>query len=465
MASAGLGVRFSASPFTRSSMGGEVNDFVAQQAVLAAEAEVMRYGFPGSAAVSGPGPGHSARGLTSGMGMLSTIEDEGQGEGDELGKVGVGTGEGGAGGAAAEDEDEVEKYLKLGSEHATSPGIRIPGRGSGEGFYAFGANGAGNVPTAGYTQPTLSTPFHPSSLPTHGFYGFPPSSGLAHPHGSGAGLQGWGYGAQAAYGSFGQSQAALALNQTNLTTSHSHPHLNALNTLSLSPHTHAPSVPHSAQSHGHPQSLSVLPHLHTAGGHQSQNQNQSQSLTSPHPRIPHSPLSPHSPHTHTPLSPHARAHPLTPPTALTPPNATGAGTSSGGLGASPTHAHGLSPVNSLVSGTGTAGGPHELAPNSHGLASNPHALFSNPHASLASSPHALAGRIHNAPASAFQFPRRVRKTSFDHTVSKEGIGAMGALGGRHQVNGRPVWVEGGRGSTLVSVLFCFSEYFYYFSLR
>lgn len=35
----------------------------------------------------------------------------------------------------------------------------------------------------------------------------------------------------------------------------------------------------------------------------------------------------------------------------------------------------------------------------------------------------------------YQFPRRVRKTSFDHTVSKEGIGRGG---GRHQVNGRPI---------------------------
>lgn len=36
---------------------------------------------------------------------------------------------------------------------------------------------------------------------------------------------------------------------------------------------------------------------------------------------------------------------------------------------------------------------------------------------------------------AFQFPRRVRKTSFDHTVSKDEIGRGG---GRHQVNGRPL---------------------------
>ncbi|KAJ7045503.1 hypothetical protein C8F04DRAFT_1025242 [Mycena alexandri] len=34
------------------------------------------------------------------------------------------------------------------------------------------------------------------------------------------------------------------------------------------------------------------------------------------------------------------------------------------------------------------------------------------------------------------FPRHVRKTSFDHTVSKDGIFA--AIGGRHQVNGKPL---------------------------
>lgn len=34
------------------------------------------------------------------------------------------------------------------------------------------------------------------------------------------------------------------------------------------------------------------------------------------------------------------------------------------------------------------------------------------------------------------FPKHVRKTSFDHTVSRSGI--MGDAGGRHQVNGRPI---------------------------
>ena len=34
------------------------------------------------------------------------------------------------------------------------------------------------------------------------------------------------------------------------------------------------------------------------------------------------------------------------------------------------------------------------------------------------------------------FPKHVRKTSFDHTVSRSGI--MSDVGGRHQVNGRPM---------------------------
>ncbi|KAL0956601.1 hypothetical protein HGRIS_002738 [Hohenbuehelia grisea] len=37
------------------------------------------------------------------------------------------------------------------------------------------------------------------------------------------------------------------------------------------------------------------------------------------------------------------------------------------------------------------------------------------------------------------FPRHVRKTSFDHTVLKEGI--LAGLGGRHQVNGKPISPE------------------------
>ena len=35
------------------------------------------------------------------------------------------------------------------------------------------------------------------------------------------------------------------------------------------------------------------------------------------------------------------------------------------------------------------------------------------------------------------FPKHVRKTSFDHTVSRSGISSAG-MGGRHQVNGKPL---------------------------
>ena len=41
-----------------------------------------------------------------------------------------------------------------------------------------------------------------------------------------------------------------------------------------------------------------------------------------------------------------------------------------------------------------------------------------------------------SPAERRSFPRHVRKTSFDHTVSKDGI--LTGLNGRHQVNGRPL---------------------------
>lgn len=52
--------------------------------------------------------------------------------------------------------------------------------------------------------------------------------------------------------------------------------------------------------------------------------------------------------------------------------------------------------------------------------------------------------VHNQ---SYQFPRRVRKTSFDHTVSKDEIGRGG---GRHQVNGRPMppGVHGSASTTL-----------------
>ncbi|KAG6876563.1 hypothetical protein C0992_012410 [Termitomyces sp. T32_za158] len=43
---------------------------------------------------------------------------------------------------------------------------------------------------------------------------------------------------------------------------------------------------------------------------------------------------------------------------------------------------------------------------------------------------------HGHPVEERSFPRHVRKTSFDHTVSREGI--VAGLGGRHQVNGKPL---------------------------
>ncbi|KAG6917831.1 hypothetical protein DXG01_000891 [Tephrocybe rancida] len=43
---------------------------------------------------------------------------------------------------------------------------------------------------------------------------------------------------------------------------------------------------------------------------------------------------------------------------------------------------------------------------------------------------------HGPPSEQRAFPRHVRKTSFDHTVSKDGI--LAGLSGRHQVNGKPL---------------------------
>ncbi|TFK74046.1 hypothetical protein BDN72DRAFT_956115 [Pluteus cervinus] len=51
----------------------------------------------------------------------------------------------------------------------------------------------------------------------------------------------------------------------------------------------------------------------------------------------------------------------------------------------------------------------------------------------------FAGRMHvthGPPVEQRSFPRHVRKTSFDHTVSKDGI--LSGLSGRHQVNGKPL---------------------------
>lgn len=50
---------------------------------------------------------------------------------------------------------------------------------------------------------------------------------------------------------------------------------------------------------------------------------------------------------------------------------------------------------------------------------------------IPSAPHG-----HGPPVEERSFPRHVRKTSFDHTVSREGI--MAGLSGRHQVNGKPL---------------------------
>ncbi|KAJ3996410.1 hypothetical protein F5050DRAFT_1571547 [Lentinula boryana] len=50
---------------------------------------------------------------------------------------------------------------------------------------------------------------------------------------------------------------------------------------------------------------------------------------------------------------------------------------------------------------------------------------------------------HTSPPPLFGFPRHVRKTSFDHTVSKESIyPILKVHGGRHQVNGRPLSPKG-----------------------
>ena len=56
-------------------------------------------------------------------------------------------------------------------------------------------------------------------------------------------------------------------------------------------------------------------------------------------------------------------------------------------------------------------------------------------------------RSPSPPAQIRSFPRHVRKTSFDHTVSREGLIPGGS--GRHQVNGKPMESP----SSLVSVPF------------
>lgn len=58
---------------------------------------------------------------------------------------------------------------------------------------------------------------------------------------------------------------------------------------------------------------------------------------------------------------------------------------------------------------------------------------------IPSAPHGLEPAVEER-----SFPRHVRKTSFDHTVSKDGI--MAGLTGRHQVNGKPLPPENSIGT-------------------
>lgn len=64
---------------------------------------------------------------------------------------------------------------------------------------------------------------------------------------------------------------------------------------------------------------------------------------------------------------------------------------------------------------------YELDPSQHGI--------------FADNDDQWQGEMRNQPGSGF--PRRVRKTSFDHTVAKEGLDEFRGRG-RHQVNGRPM---------------------------
>ncbi|KAJ3896245.1 hypothetical protein GG344DRAFT_36990 [Lentinula edodes] len=67
-----------------------------------------------------------------------------------------------------------------------------------------------------------------------------------------------------------------------------------------------------------------------------------------------------------------------------------------------------------------------------------------------SHPHQSSGIRSDSPPPPFGFPRHVRKTSFDHTVSKDSIYPLSpAQGGRHQVNGRPLSPKGPNNALLV----------------
>lgn len=72
---------------------------------------------------------------------------------------------------------------------------------------------------------------------------------------------------------------------------------------------------------------------------------------------------------------------------------------------------------------------------------NLHAYVGHPSSLPSFGVHGLSRTVASgaSPPEQRSFPRHVRKTSFDHTVSKNGIFA--SISGRHQVNGRPQFAE------------------------
>ncbi|KAL0581318.1 Sodium- and chloride-dependent GABA transporter 1 [Marasmius crinis-equi] len=76
--------------------------------------------------------------------------------------------------------------------------------------------------------------------------------------------------------------------------------------------------------------------------------------------------------------------------------------------------------------------PHPLSHYNH---SHHHSSTAHQHHGSLHS-HSHHQNQHQLPPELRTFPRHVRKTSFDHTVSKESL--LSALSGRHQVNGRPL---------------------------
>ncbi|KAJ4497188.1 hypothetical protein C8R41DRAFT_232414 [Lentinula lateritia] len=101
--------------------------------------------------------------------------------------------------------------------------------------------------------------------------------------------------------------------------------------------------------------------------------------------------------------------------------------------------------------------PHITSQSSHPLndSANPHMGLglntSGVNFSLGAAGSFSAGGIRSdSPPLPFGFPRHVRKTSFDHTVSKDSIYPLSpAQGGRHQVNGRPLSPKGPNNALLV----------------